>query len=693
MMKNDLDFIKNKIENSGVCAPEDMNEAYVLSELAHTAPDLSAVQPEPKRKSRGWAIGISATAASLVLVMTLGIVLHSAFGKGGVRSIGLPGGLALKQFQSRDQVTQEVSRIRRENQRGSFLDYFAGKFRLDGDMDYIVDDAAGSSEENGSFAPNAATGSSSGSSKTGGAAGSQSHSETYEQVEGVSEADIIKTDGKYIYCVDNNHMGKIAVFSAEGEDSERVTTIDIKSQKAATEDEADFDYESYYGYGPDVDEIYLSDDRLIVLYSEWTGEGFCQRTSVQVYDISDVDHITLLDSMSQSGGCRSSRMIGDTLYLVSSYYPYENRILPVCGNSDSPDEIPADCIYTLADNHSDSFLVISAYDTRDYSAQTESKSILGGVEDIYCNENHLYIYTTIWSDSWYTDGAYEGAYGGAKSQILKVDLTDGLSFTAYTEVDGAIDDQYALDEYDGNLRVATTSFTGVRDTNNLFVLDESLNEIGSVTGFAQDESIKAVRYMGDTAYVITYEETDPLFVIDLSNPTAPEILGEVKISGFSTMLVPIGEDKLLGIGYHTENESYTTMEVQEGLKLALFDVSDKAHPQVLDSKSYVNCSSEVQYNPKALVYNPERDDFIIPLNYANWGRYDSELRQYVYEDEYYGGVLNFAVEGDRLIEIDRCNMMDCDAVHRCVYVGDTVYMTYYDDYVLMIASVPYTNFQ
>ena len=322
--------------------------------------------------------------------------------------------------------------------------------------------------------------------------------------------------------------------------------------------------------------------------------------------------------------------------------------------------------------------MLSAYNTLDFSTQTESKSILGAVDDIYCNESHMYIYSTVWNDSNYR----------SNTQILKADLTDGIEFTAYTEVDGTIDDQYALDEYDGNLRVATTSYDEWSDSNNLFVLDESLSVIGSVTGFAKNESIKAVRYLGDTAYVITYEQTDPLFVIDLSDPTAPAILGEVKISGFSTMLVPIGGDKLLGIGYHTENEDYTTLEVQEGLKLALFDVSDKTNPQVLDSMSFVNCDSPVQYNPKALVYNPDRGDYVIPLNYSDWGHYDSKTGEYVYVDEYHGGVLNFRVNGDKLEEISRYTT-DYEEVDRCVYVGDDIYMTYYDNNTLNIDSVPY----
>ena len=412
---------------------------------------------------------------------------------------------------------------------------------------------------------------------------------------------------------------------------------------------------------------------------------------VQVYDVSDINNITLLDSMTQSGYYNSSRMIGDTLYTVTSYYAYDDNYIPCCGESASPDQIPADCIYAVKDPVSENFLVVSAYDTINYDAQTESKAVFGGAQDIYCNLENMYIYSTDYSYSYenYWDGGYYA--NSAKSRILKVDLTDGISFTAYTEIDGYIDDQYALDEYNGNLRVATTSYEDDRDVNNLFVLDENLNTIGSVTDFAENESIKAVRYMGDTAYVITYEQTDPLFVIDLSDPASPAILGEVKISGFSTMLVPIDENTILGLGYHTEEEDYIDIEVQEGFKLALFDVSDKANPQVLDSVSFVDYDSSVQYNPKALVYNPDRNDYVIPLNYHHY--------EYTYDDDYYydsryeyrGGMLNFKVENGKLNIISQYKADYEDDVERCVYIDDTVYMThgsYYGDGI-KIDSVKY----
>ena len=307
-MKKDLDFIKDKVENSGVHAPADMDEKYVADTIENVYPKLNAVNNE-KPKRRGWKIALSATAAVLVLTLVLGIVLNSAGVFNRSRSVQLPGGLALKQFSSYDQVNEEVSRIRKTNNSGSFIDYLTGKYRSGDDYaEYYVEDGELAAEK---YSAGSSIGSS-GNSATGSNDGSaQSHSETYEQVEGVNEADIIKTDGRYIYCVDSSDTQKVVIFSARGKDSARVAAIDITKQKAATEDEADFNYESYYGYGPVIKELYLKDDRLIVLCNDW--EDSCERTTVQVYDIGDIDSIHLLDSMTQSGGYDSGRMIGDML--------------------------------------------------------------------------------------------------------------------------------------------------------------------------------------------------------------------------------------------------------------------------------------------------------------------------------------------------------------------------------------------
>ena len=701
-MKNDFDFIKDKIENSPVKAPEDMDANYVLKTLENVQPQPVVIGQKPKKRRHTAAI-ISAAAAGLVLVVALGVVVGTHFGQNGVKTVEMPGGLSLRQFQSYDEVKKAVSDLRAEKDKSSIMDglsgvydYFSGNFSGTS-RDYAeynssggdyVDDAEIAAD--GAYAPG-----SSGSSSSSSSAGDQSasHSETYKQVQGVDEGDIIKTDGKYIYCVDGTYSAKkIVVFSAQGDQSRKVAEIDVnKALNAATPDESQYNY--YSSKVQRIKDIYLKDDRLIVVCDDTCGvkakDLTVNMTRALVYDISDIENITLLDTVLQSGNCDSTRMIGDTLYMVSSYGVYGDCIIPACGRGNTPDELAPDCIYAPEEPQDERFLVISAYDTRDYKAQTESKAIFGGVDDIYCNEDHMYIYMSDWNNGdgrWWEGGA---TVNGVTTQIIKVDLTDGIALAAYGEVEGLVDDQYALDEYNGNLRIATTSSKNSIERNNLYVLDENLSEIGSVTGFAKNETIKAVRYIAETAYVITYQQTDPLFVIDLSTPEDPTILGAVKITGFSSMLVPIDQNTILGIGYHTQNEDYTWMEVEEGVKLALFDVSDKANPKVLDSKSYVDYYSPVQSNPKALVYNPERGDFVIPLNYVYYGTVDYDsYEEYVPNEERTGGMLNFKVEDGKIKEVD-LYQEDYISTERCVYVGDYVYMTYHDDDTLKLDCVAY----
>ena len=244
-----------------------------------------------------------------------------------------------------------------------------------------------------------------------------------------------------------------------------------------------------------------------------------------------------------------------------------------------------------------------------------------------------------------------------------------------------MNNQYSLDESGGNLRVATTSYDReYNDTNHLFILDKNLKQLGSVKDFAQNETIRAVRYINDTAYVITYMETDPLFVIDLSNPSNPQMKGEVKISGFSTMLVPVDDHTLLGIGYHTNDASSEGIDwnTQNALKLVTFDVTDMSSPKVLDTKIFPNCSSEVQYNPKALLVNFERGDYSIPYNYSK----DFEYTDGAYRDsetpESRCGLINFRIDGGKINVIQDYTSKkftkEYDDVTRCVYIGDYMYL-------------------
>ena len=711
-MMNDFDFIRDQIDKSEVNAPAHMDESYVLEQLSDTQPKVVPIRP---KRHIGRIAAIAAAFVAVAAIGTaVGVQLHSA----RVATPPVTKEIGLIRFTNYDQVKKVMQTIDERN---------SSYYRNYGDEDYAVyeaDSAAAGSSTGSSSSSSGAKGSSitttvpSYDGYDGGKGGA--HSDTYKQVEAVDEADIIKTDGRYIYAVeqvysytDEKQIDAVAVFPAVPGTVDPIVKIIPGEGGASTPDEASRDKEdegklstySYYSSSHWINDIFLKDNRLVILYSDYiyyeteSDGGYHSEdlTRAYVYDVADVDHVALLDTYTQSGGYVSSRMIGDTLYLITADSAAED--IPVCGRGSTPDQIPADCIYSVESPDENVFLIVSAYDTLDHTAVSDSKAILGAAQEVYCNEENLYITATDWHYTLYgaeidyaveEDGAVASAedsdalidlpepeYEPVSTRIYKVSLTDGIAFTAYGEVEGYINSQYSLDEYNGCLRVAATTENEDYDqTNNLYVLDGDLKTIGSVTGFADDEHIEAVRFVGDTAYVITYRTTDPLFVIDLSEPTAPAILGEVKISGFSTMLVPLDENTILGLGFNTDDyATYDDIEVQDGFKLALFDVSDPAAPQVLDSRSYLHSYSEVMYNPKALIYNADRDDFVIPLNYYNWS-YDEDTDDYTSEE--YGGMLNFAVRDGKIAEVDRYRSI-YNSIYRCVYVDDTVYMTYIND--------------
>ena len=673
MKDSNFDSIKEKFDNSGVNAPDTINEEAVTAML----PQQPLQEVPPQKSKRKLALGITAAAACAVL--TAGAVTFT----GLFHSIPQPQpaakpfatGAALRPFGSRREVQEELKKVLSLNEslhRNGGYDIGYNKYAAE----YYADGAL------------------SGSS---GSASSSAHNSTYTQALGVDEADNVKTTEHYIFY--SYGQKTITVFSADGEQAKQVAEVTV------------------FGDEGTMDHFYVTDNRLVVLGSVWNNGGDVQKpytatdrmTVAQVYDISDITAIRKLDAFAQSGAYVDSRMIGDTLYLISDQYVVDESDWPKTGSapdsatpdsatpdSATMDEVPVSNMYTVASPVQNDFLVVSRVDIQSGAKVTNTKAILGTADTVYCNQDNLYITAPAYSNQVYdlllraADNSAAQTYdyetqqlldkaewkGAEQTQIFKFNLEKDIDFTAEGKVSGTVNNQYSLDEYNGYLRVATTSYdinsTLNGDTNNLFVLDGNLKQVGAVTDFAYGESIKAVRYINETAYVITYEQTDPLFVIDVSEPAKPVMMGEVKISGFSTLLVPVNSNTLLGIGYHTEEnpDDDINMEIQKGLKIVTFDVTDKANPKVLDTKIYENYDSEVQYNPHALLVNFERGDYTIPMHHYDYRSGDNAPEAY--------GLLNFRVDNGKINIIDEytsekfstgfvCN-------NRCVYVGSNQYM-------------------
>ena len=208
------------------------------------------------------------------------------------------------------------------------------------------------------------------------------------------------------------------------------------------------------------------------------------------------------------------------------------------------------------------------------------------------------------------------------TNIYKFKLIESnIISTATGNVNGRPLNQFSMNEYNNNFIIVTTdeyrSGNLINNKNRLYVLDENLKEIGKLEDFSGDENLEAVRFMGDKAYVVTFERVDPLFVIDISNPTEPKILGELKIPGYSSYLHPYDETHIIGIGQEVEIEDteYGEREVIKGVKVSLFDVSDYSNPKevnslVIGDKAY----TDVQYDHKAVLFSKDKNLLAFPIN-------------------------------------------------------------------------------
>lgn len=486
------------------------------------------------------------------------------------------------------------------------------------------------------------------------------YSETNAQALGIDEGDIIKNDGKYLYVV------SVVEYAHTAKEATKLRIIDSESMKVV--------YDSYlYSNEGDIltiREIYLSGNNLIAVgtYGNDIGDDlYCyaynyaaksQKTVSIVMDITNKSEPKIIRRSVQDGVYVSSRMADGILYTVTQYAvsgENDSEIKNNCVPSINSEEISCDCIYIIDDN-STSYICLSACDTANSSSEISTLAVLGDAHNVYCSQNNLYVVASKISDK---DSASTQTVCVINSFSL-----DGtkISFNAQGKVNGYISSQYNMDEYDGTLRVVTTGYDGEinKDVCSLYVLDNKLEVIGKLEDIADDETVKGVRFMGKTAYVVTFKNTDPLFVIDLKDPSQPKIKGKIKLPGFSAYLHPISESLILGIGYDGNEEKADETSV----KVSLFDVSDMASPKVISSFTRDDAYCRVVDDPKAFIYNTSESYIALPIEL-----YDYNLKGY--------GCYIISLENDELTLKYTFNH-DVDDVYaptfiRGAYIGDSFF--------------------
>jgi len=454
---------------------------------------------------------------------------------------------------------------------------------------------------------------------------------TNTQVAGIDEGDIVKTDGSNIYVANGR---QVAVIAAQGASSHQIATIDTSNLAGAGE----------IASGP-VADMMITGTTLVVLVhvfqipaDNWTrssGSYLSTQASglkAAFYDISDPGRPQLLASMTQSGSYVTSRLSGETLYLVSRYYvPMEQAdpeqpttFVPSIdyGNGKVP-LAPAN-IEIMPWVSQTVYSVVSAIDTTTRQV-TSDLAVLGDSSTCYMSGTNLYLASQQWPGITPLERQTPinipgyGKYDQSSTNIIRISLNGQLAFAAEGRVAGYLINQFALDEQDGNLRVVTTwddvSKNTWRPQAGLWVLDPSLKVIGSLPKLVTNETVQSVRFDGPVAYIVTFRQRDPLFTVDLTKPSAPKVQGALKIPGFSSYLHPFGDGLLLGVGYDAKD----TGEVV-GLKLSMFGVTDPYAVTELATTAFKGGDTEAAQDHHACFVDVERGLIGFPV--LTWDGHD-----------------------------------------------------------------------
>ncbi len=507
---------------------------------------------------------------------------------------------------------------------------------------------------------------------------------TNNQEKGVDEGDIIKTDGKYLYIA-NGDYNSVSIIEAGKGNMTVASKIQLGGEYA-------------------VKELYLSNGKLIIVGGHYSadmvgtvvqggiavydmayGSVYTNQCFVLVYDVSDPAKPKKINEYIQQGGFESTRMIGSRLYTISGYFvnlrddDYRDNCIPEITVNGVNEKIPAGCISIVEDSQKSNYTVVTTLDLTKEGEPT-AEAILGGCTEIYASLDSLFTAETI----------YNYKNGTNTTKIYRFEYTDtGVNFKCCGIVDGYINDQFSM-SYDGKyFRIATTanrvennenndeivSWSNSSIVNNLYILNDQMQPVGKVEDLAKGETIKSVRFVGNMAYVVTFRQTDPLFVIDLTDPENPTVKGELKIPGFSQYLHPIKDGLLVGVGRDGTDDGENN-----NCKVSLFDVTNPYEPKESSILKVVSggnayCYTYVERNHKTYI-NLENDEFAVPFEVLSY-----TMNGDGYNKAYGAIYIRYRLEGDKLQEVAR------------YVLGTQVYeigATYIDD-VFYVLTNSYTD--
>lgn len=459
------------------------------------------------------------------------------------------------------------------------------------------------------------------------------YSRTNVQVEGVDEADFLKNDARYAYIISGDRLTIIDAVPPESAKVVSRTSLDIDQAQSTLE-------------------MFLNGDTIITFYQDYGRQGIVSsdvvngayppsvyepRTHMLVIDISDRTDPEVVGNYDVTGQYSASRMIGDRIFLLTvGSVDYQQPARPSATDSLSSKVIAEPDIYYFDyPQQNYAFNTVTMLDLDKIEGLAGGSPILesplisktfmvGDGAMVYASDKNIYLAyqeylgpVPLRQET--TDFLGTSQVATQKTVIHKISIQAGslFEYAGKGTVPGSLHNQFSMNEDGNRFSVATTSessngrsfFIG----NNVYTLDERMEIVGKLEGIAPGESIYAARFMGDRLYLVTFRQTDPFFVVDLSSDQ-PKVLGELKLPGFSNYLHPYDVNHVIGIGREGSEVG------NPGVKVALFDVSDVRNPIALDTYTIgsTQTDSEVLRDHKALLFDLDRDILSIPVTSYDW---------------------------------------------------------------------------
>ena len=579
------------------------------------------------------------------------------------------------------------------------------------------------------------------------------YSTTNVQVKGVDEADIVKTDGKYIYIVSGNEIVIVDAYPPTN------ASIVSKIEVSGTPDDIYVNGDRLVLFAESNDQYYpyniLASDVIIPPYSS-TGT-----VDAITYNIADKKKPVLINNISVDGNYYDSRRIGDIVYMITQEYiqtyNYDDILVPAVHEGKMNLTTPG--VYYFDNPESEYvFHTITSFSMNTGKEIDAKTFLMGSTNTLYVSNGNMYLgyekyqpmpilrspivnvdTSAIIGNSSSLSSAEDSFNSMSESEkktvlaklkivpsptvrkpedntektvIHRISIGNGtIGYGAKGEIDGILLNQFSLDEYGGNLRLATTNNQYGSDSyNNVVVLDNSMKKIGELTQIAPGEKIYSTRFIGDKLYMVTFKQMDPFFVVDLSDPKNPNVLGKLKIPGYSDYLHPYDTNHIIGIGKEAEQTSSGGYR-PAGLKLALFDVTNATDPKMLYKYEIgkAGSSSPALSDHKAFLFDKEKDILAIPVHEV----LEPGTKKNDYQETVWDGVYVFSVTPEKGFKLlgkvpfnpkdDTTGISYCsdDNAKRSLYINETFYalsdkslkmsqLQKVSD-VIKTISLPYTN--